>query len=98
MNAVQLQPEAAEAATAQEEAAPAPASGSKVSVVGAKKPHAKKAVVKPKAAKKLVCRYCGSDDLSPSFKKRRDARCRRCFQKRYGSKVKRATAARKGRA
>jgi hypothetical protein len=35
---------------------------------------------------KLVCRYCGSDDLAPSFKKRRDARCRTCFKKRYGSK------------
>jgi len=35
--------------------------------------------------KKLVCRYCGSDDLSPSFIKRRDARCRACFKKRYGS-------------
>ena len=34
---------------------------------------------------KLVCRYCGSDDLAPSFKKRRDARCRDCFKKRYGS-------------
>jgi hypothetical protein len=33
----------------------------------------------------LVCRYCGSDDLAPSFKKRRDARCRACFKKRYGS-------------
>ncbi len=40
-------------------------------------------------AEKLVCRYCGSDDLAPSFKKRRDARCRACFKKRYG------TAARK---
>ena len=36
-------------------------------------------------AEKLVCRYCGSDDLAPSFKKRRDARCRVCFKKRYGS-------------
>jgi hypothetical protein len=36
-------------------------------------------------AEKLVCRYCGSDDLAPSFKKRRDARCRACFKKRYGS-------------
>jgi hypothetical protein len=36
-------------------------------------------------AQKLVCRYCGSDDLAPSFKKRRDARCRACFKKRYGS-------------
>ena len=33
----------------------------------------------------LACRYCGSDDLAPSFKKRRDARCRACFKKRYGS-------------
>jgi hypothetical protein len=34
---------------------------------------------------KLVCRYCGSDDLAPSFIKRRDRRCRKCFSKRYGS-------------
>jgi hypothetical protein len=34
----------------------------------------------------LVCRYCGSDDLAPSFKKRRDCRCRACFKKRYGAK------------
>jgi hypothetical protein len=41
-----------------------------------------------KAAKveKLVCRYCGSDDLAPSFVKRRDRRCRKCFKSRYGSK------------
>jgi hypothetical protein len=39
---------------------------------------------KPKA-ERLVCRYCGSDDLAPSFIKRRDRRCRRCFSKRYGS-------------
>jgi hypothetical protein len=37
------------------------------------------------SAEKLVCRYCGSDDLAPSFRKRRDARCRACFKKRYGS-------------
>jgi hypothetical protein len=35
--------------------------------------------------KKLDCRYCGSDDLAPSFIKRRDARCRTCFKQRYGS-------------
>jgi hypothetical protein len=35
--------------------------------------------------KKLACRYCRSDDLAPSFLKRRDARCRTCFQQRYGS-------------
>src|ERR1700722_3177405 len=43
-----------------------------------------KAERKPKA-EKLVCRYCGSDDLAPSFIKRRDRRCRKCFSKRYGS-------------
>ena len=37
------------------------------------------------STEKLVCRYCGSDDLAPSFLKRRDARCRACFKKRYGS-------------
>lgn len=37
------------------------------------------------STEKLVCRYCGSDDLAPSFKKRCDARCRACFKKRYGS-------------
>ena len=42
---------------------------------------------KPKA-EKLTCRYCGSDDLAPSFIKRRDRRCRKCFSKRYGSKSK----------
>ena len=39
---------------------------------------------KPKT-EKLVCRYCGSDDLAPSFIKRRDRRCRKCFSKRYRS-------------
>ena len=34
---------------------------------------------------KLVCRYCESDNLAPSFIKRRDRRCRECFSKRYGS-------------
>jgi hypothetical protein len=36
-------------------------------------------------SEKLACRYCGSDDLAPSFIKRRDRRCRKCFSKRYGS-------------
>ena len=36
-------------------------------------------------SEKLVCRYCGSDDLAPSFVKRRDRRCRKCFSKRYGT-------------
>jgi len=36
-------------------------------------------------AEKFVCRYCGSNDLAPSFIRRRDRRCRGCFSKRYGS-------------
>jgi hypothetical protein len=44
----------------------------------------KKTGRKPKT-EKLVYRYCGSDDLAPSFIKRRDPRCRKCFSKRYGS-------------
>jgi hypothetical protein len=40
---------------------------------------------KTSGQEKLVCRYCGSNDLAPSFKKRRDARCRACFKKRYSS-------------
>jgi hypothetical protein len=43
-----------------------------------------KAIRKSKS-EKLGCRYCGSDDLAPSFIKRRDRRCRKCFTKRYGS-------------
>ena len=43
---------------------------------------------------KLVCRYCGSDDLAPSFKKRRDARCRACFKQRYGSAQRKKAAKR----
>ncbi len=43
-----------------------------------------KAGRKPKV-EKLVCRYCGSDDLAPIFIKRRDRRCRKCFSNRYGS-------------
>ena len=39
-------------------------------------------------SEKLVCRYCGSDDLAPSFIRRRDRRCRKCFSKRYGSSTR----------
>ena len=51
-------------------------------------------------SEKLVCRYCGSDDLAPSFKKRHDARCRACFKKRYGSaaRCKKAVRTRKTKA
>jgi hypothetical protein len=56
------------------------------------KPKKQRVAKRPKPAsgktsgqEKLVCRYCGSDDLAPSFKKRRDARCRACFKKRYSS-------------
>ncbi len=48
------------------------------------RPRRKKVGSKSKSDK-LVCRYCGSDDLAPSFIKRRDRRCRKCFSKRYGS-------------
>jgi hypothetical protein len=41
---------------------------------------------------RLVCRYCGSDDLAPSFIKRRDRRCRKCFSKRYGSATRASKA------
>jgi len=44
-------------------------------------------VIKGGKSEKLVCRYCGSNDLAPSFIKRRDRRCRKCFSKRYGSAV-----------
>ncbi len=49
-----------------------------------RRPSGNKREHKPKA-EKLVCRYCGSDDLAPSFIQRRDRRCRKCFGKRYGS-------------
>jgi hypothetical protein len=41
---------------------------------------------------KLGCRYCGSGDLAPSFIKRRDRRCRKCFSKRYGSAARASKA------
>jgi len=56
------------------------------------RPLRKEAGSKSKSGK-LGCRYCGSDDLAPSFIKRRDRRCRKCFSKRYGS----AARARKAR-
>jgi hypothetical protein len=45
----------------------------------------RKGVSSKSKSEKLVCRYCGSDDLAPSFIMRRDRRCRKCFSKRYGS-------------
>jgi hypothetical protein len=54
-----------------------------------KKPESARRLPKETGSKsksdKLVCRYCGSDDLAPSFIRRRDRRCRKCFSKRYGS-------------
>jgi len=47
--------------------------------------HPQVKAVRSSTSEKLVCRYCGSDDLAPSFIKRRDRRCRKCFSKRYGS-------------
>ncbi len=63
-------------------ATPKPALPSKPRKAARRSPRSSRAAAK---AEKLVCRYCGSDDLAPSFKKRRDARCRACFKKRYGS-------------
>ena len=54
-------------------------------------PHKSRSAAK---AENLVCRYCGSEDLAPSFKKRRDARCRACFKKRYGSATRQKNSAR----
>ena len=48
------------------------------------RPLRKEAGSKSKSGK-LGCRYCGSNDLAPSFIRRRDRRCRKCFSKRYGS-------------
>jgi hypothetical protein len=42
----------------------------------------------------LNCRYCGSDDLAPSFRKRGDRRCRACFKQRYGSAARNQKAVR----
>jgi hypothetical protein len=56
------------------------ATGQKTKTKG---PQAK--AIRSSSSEKLVCRYCGSDDLAPSFIKRRDRRCRKCFSKRYGS-------------
>jgi hypothetical protein len=49
----------------------------------AKRPQVK--AIRSSKSAKLLCRYCGSDDLAPSFIKRRDRRCRKCFSKRYRS-------------
>ena len=67
-------------------------SDNQVKRANSSKPKKQKVAKRPKPSgkaseqEKLVCRYCGSDDLAPSFKKRRDARCRACFAKRYSSK------------
>jgi hypothetical protein len=63
-------------------AKPKAANAAKATKVPQRPPRSSRAALR---AEKLVCRYCGSDDLAPSFKKRRDARCRACFKKRYGS-------------
>jgi len=52
----------------------------------------RKGMAKKSKSGKLVCRYCGSDDLAPSFVKRRDRRCRKCFIKRYGAAARNTKA------
>ncbi len=78
-------------------ATPTPAPPSKPRKAARRPPQSSRAAAK---AEKLVCRYCGSDDLAPSFKKRRDARCRACFKKRYGSAARKkgSTRTRKAKA
>ena len=62
------------------------ANGKKTQPTDSKSPRLPRKGPERKAkAEKLVCRYCASDDLAPSFIKRRDSRCRKCFSKRYGS-------------
>ena len=77
-------------------ATPTPALPSKARKA-ARPPQSSRAAAK---VEKLVCRYCGSNDLAPSFKKRRDARCRACFKKRYGlaARKKGSTRTRKAKA
>ena len=78
-------------------AAPMPALSSKPRKAARRPPRSSRAAAK---AEKLVCRYCGSDDLALSFKQRRDARCRACFKKRYGSAARKKgrTSTRKAKA
>ena len=78
-------------------ATPTPALASKPRKAARRPPRSSRAVAKEE---KLVCRYCGSDDLAPSFKKRRDARCGACFKKRYGSAARKkgSTRTRKAKA
>jgi hypothetical protein len=68
---------------------------------GAPRSKIRKAVPRPvqsseakPSSEKLICRYCGSDDLAPSFRKRRDTRCRACFENRYGSATRNQKAVR----
>ena len=68
---------------------------------GAPAPKTRKAAGRPPRSsrakpdgEKLICRYCGSDDLAPSFRRRRDARCRACFKQRYGSAARNQKAVR----
>jgi hypothetical protein len=63
-------------------AKPKGAPASKIRKAAGRPPQSSRA--KPNG-EKLICRYCGSDDLAPSFRRRRDARCRACFKQRYGS-------------
>lgn len=51
----------------------------------AKTERAKVKAIRSSKSEKLLCRYCGSDDLAPSFIKRQDRRCRKYFSNRYGS-------------
>jgi hypothetical protein len=64
---------------------PARARAFAAAIAPAKRPMRKERKSDKVKSDKLVCRYCGSADLSPSFINRRDRRCRKCFSKRYGT-------------
>lgn len=83
---------------AQPKTKPAPAKKSTEKRTAAPKPASKpKAIAKAPAVKtadgSLTCRYCGEPVTQPSFIKRRDARCGKCFAERYGKKKVQKVAA-----
>jgi hypothetical protein len=97
---IETEPTAGES-IASEAIAPARRKSAAAKPKGAPAPKARKAAGRPLRSSRakpegdqLNCRYCGSDDLAPSFRKRRDARCRACFKQRYGSAARNQKAVR----
>ena len=80
-------------ASARKKTAAAKPKGAPASKIGKAAGRPPQSRAKPNG-EKLICRYCGSDDLAPSFRRRRDARCRACFKQRYGSAARNQKAVR----